>query len=122
MSGHLQLADRGSDMAKGSRPLPFQDEGKASGVEDRIPIKAAVITAYSNVSILSKLRNTKDFGETICRLPDSDGFAWNLHDRFYTRCCAFAQVIVFMQVWALWTSVRESGELALKYGGAALCH
>ena len=101
MFGYLQLADRGSDMAKGSRPLPFQDEGKASGGEDRIQMKAAVIAAYSNVSILSKLRDTKDFGETICRLPDSDGFVWNLHNCFYTICCAFAQATAFMQVLAV---------------------
>ncbi len=100
MFGHLQLADRGSDMAKGSRPLPFQDEGKPSGIEDRIPMKAAVIAAYSNVSILSKLRDTKDFGETICRLLDSDGLAWNLHNCFYTIRCSFAQSTIFMQAFS----------------------
>ena len=71
-----------------------------SGSEDRVPL-TTVIAAYSNVSVLSKLGDTKDFGETICRLPDSDGFAWNPHNCFYTIACANAQAMVFMQVLAL---------------------
>ena len=107
MFGHLQLADCGSDMAKGSRALPFQDEGEAFGIDDRIPMNAAVITAHSNVSIRSNLRDTKDCSETLCRLLDSDGFAWDLHNCFYTIFCAFAQARAFMQRLALPTAATD---------------
>ena len=99
--GHLQLADRGAHMAKGPRPLPFQDEGEASGVKDRVPKAASVIAAHSNAGILTKLGDTKYFGETICRLLDSDGFPRNLHNCFYTMACGFVQALVFIQVPAV---------------------
>ena len=104
--GHLQLADRGDDMAKGPRPRPFQDEGKASGVEDHIPMTAAVIAAYSNAGILSKLGDTKDLGETICRLLDSDGLAWNLHNCFYTIDCVSNSIYASLDLVDICTGKR----------------
>ena len=79
MLGRLQLANRGGDMTRGSGSLPLHSEGKTPGSEDRVPL-TTVTAAYSNVSVLSSLEDTKDFGETICHLPDSDVCAWNLHN------------------------------------------
>ena len=72
---------------------------------------AAVNAGYSNLSVLSKLGGTKDLCETICRLPDSDGFSWDLHSCFYTMPCAHAQGIVIRQVspWQLMRYNRGHG-------------
>ena len=100
MFEHLQLANRSGDMANGSRSLPFHYKGMTSDSKDCVQL-TAVIIAYTNVNVLSKLGDTKDFYEALNYPPDSNGFAWDLHNCFYTLTCAFAQVKVFMQILAV---------------------
>ena len=69
----------------------------ASGSENGVPL-TTVIAQDSRVSVLREFGGTKDFGETIGRLSDSNGFAWNLHHCIYTKTCAWAQVLVLRQV------------------------
>ena len=68
-----------------------------SGSENRVPFKS-VIVADTYVNLLSKLGDIKNFGEAFSYLPDSGGFAWDLHNCFYTATCSFAQVMGFKQV------------------------
>ena len=64
-------------------------------------MRTVVIATYSDSGILIKLGDTKDFGETICHLLNSDGFSGNLHKCFYIMSCVFVQVMIFIQVPAV---------------------
>ncbi len=113
MFEHLQLANRSGDMADGSRSLPFHCKGMTFDSEDCVQL-TPVIAAYTNVNVLSKRGDTKDFDEALSHLPDSNGFVWDFHNCFYTLACANAQTLVFMQVLA---SFGLSSAKAYRYRG-----